>query len=163
MDPTGGIDYSTKAIHWAVVDGTALLAYGDYSLGGDARNQIAVMIAAIKHLRDFEVEHIYLEAPWVRAGKGINTALAIHRVANIFEALAIERGQLVTNVQVAGWRRIVLGNGGMRTDQAKQAAKDYVGRVYGVHGVNDNTADAICIATYGTSIGRHILAEATRA
>lgn len=153
--PTCGIDYSLRALHVAVVAGPTLVTARAYALGVDLASRIAVIQRALDDLtamRDAP-SVICMEQPWVREGRGIKTALDLHRIPHYVEALAAERGFTVKYVAVKTWRKDVLDNGGLTTDEAKEAAIRYVWRVFDGHEADDhNSADAICLAAYAASV-----------
>ncbi len=153
MTAQGGLDYSTKALHFAVVDGPRLIdAWGDV-LAADTANRLVQMVRACRRLKDHGVTRLTLEAPWFRVGAGSNAAtLALHRVVYHFEAVAVSQGLEIAFVPIATWRMVVLGNG--RPKQPKAEAIWYASAVYKYATKNDNQADAICLAAYGDRLAR---------
>lgn len=154
-----GADYSTKAVHLAVVDARAVLRREMVDMTGDPRHALEALRLVLRSLAA-TAPLIYLEAPWIRPEqKGMLTALAVHRIARFVEAMALLAGLSVVYVPISTWRSQVLG----RTPTsalAKMASLAYVKTAYGVETRDDNLADAICIGAYGVAqitIGSRIL------
>lgn len=165
MPAEAGLDYSTKALHFAAVDGDRLVdAWGDV-LSQDTPARLVQMVRAVKRLKSHGCTRITLEAPWFRGGtataaavSNVNT-LSLHRTAYHFEAVAVANGLTVMWVPIASWRRVVLGNG--RPKDPKAEAIWYADVVFKYRTHNDNQADAICLAAYGDRLARSRLPAAT--
>lgn len=151
--PEAGLDYSTKALHFAVVEDRRLVdAWGDV-LSFDLPNRLVQMVKAARRLKDHGVRRVTLEAAWFNPAAGSNAStLGLHRVAHHFEAVATAAGLEVLFVPIATWRMVVLGNG--RPSKPKAEAIWFAGAVYGYQTTNDNQADAICLAAYGDRLAR---------
>lgn len=151
-----GVDYSLKALDIAIVRGPTLVSAKQYSLGVDLASRIAVIQRALDELiaTPYAPSVIVMEKPWMREGRGMGTAQALHRIPHYVEALAAERGFDVQYVPVNSWHLQVLGNGGLKTDAAKAASVRYVQRVYEHEPDSADQADAICLATYGRDQAR---------
>lgn len=160
---TAGVDYSTKALHIAIVRGAELVDMREIALGLDVRNQVGMMAQAAEWLRDYRPESVWMEALWfggVRVRRDGTpapavsniTTLDLHRIATRFETLAVAAGLIVRFVPIASWRLIVFGHG--RPGDAKKTSLDYCARVYGWRAPNHNASDAVCLATYGAAMQR---------
>lgn len=149
-----GIDYSTKRLDVAVVSGRELVSCTSYDLGRDTLSQCAAIMRVVHALKSAGASLIVMEKPWMREGRGLGTALDLHRVPTRIETLAICSGLQVRFVPVNSWRLQVLGNGGLRTEEAKRAALRYVEMVYGQRAADHNAADAICLATWGQAVAK---------
>lgn len=147
-----GADYSTLAVHLALVDRDRVLEVVcvpilDLSMG-------AKLDAISSGLAGIEGAHLLaLEEPWARADKGIRTALSIHRIAAWVECLAWTAGYEVERVAVPTWRSAILGVT-PTSKEAKRASIAYVRRVYGHETKDHNEADAICLASWALSQAR---------
>lgn len=151
--PTAGLDYSTKALNLAIVDGASLLDCWEDALGLDVANQIVTMTQTCRHLLEFDVETVYCEELWFGGGSkngkavsNVNT-LSLHRTATRFETVATALGLKVHFVHVASWRKIVFGHG--RPAEPKGASLGFVENTYGYKTTNHNMTDSICLAHYG--------------
>lgn len=163
-----GADYSSKAVHLALVGPDKVEAHGivDFRDQSDAAalHQLRVALDGWSHWiagrKDAGMVCLVLEDPWLRAESGVRSALSIHRIANFTECVAIQAGYRVHRVPVPTWRSQVFGRQ-MRTGQAKRASLDYARTVFGVHTSDNNLADAICLGSYGqraVRIGEAVLA-----
>jgi hypothetical protein len=149
-----GADYSTLAIDLALVADSEIRDRAKVDLREPPFNWLRELIAHLAEWRRFEhASAIYLEAPWVVEGKGIQTALKLHKSANFLEAASIFAGLPAVEVHISTWRSQILGRTPKRAE-AKRAAISYVKTVYGITTADDNLADAICIATYGVGAQR---------
>ena len=155
-----GCDYSTKAVHLAIVSRDVVLELGMV----DA--DVLDIDAQLDHLNwEHDVTALWLEKPWFAGGKFVdgkfvpgksnNNTLKLHRVAYWIEALAIRNGIAVNYVSPAEWRSQILGVGGRaKTAELKRASIRYAQMVYGVETKDDNLADAIAMAAYGLAQAR---------
>ncbi len=158
--PALGCDYSTKAVHLALVAEADDVGRG---IGWCAMVDLAHQGPAlyVREIRDAvgrALDHackeglsclcLYLEEPWARADKGIQTALALHRVAAFVEAVGWLSGLEVVRVAVPTWRSQLFGRQ-PRSAQAKAMSINYVKTVYGVETRDHNLADAICLGAWG--------------
>lgn len=138
-----GCDYSTKFVHLAwktiswefpritVEEDLGEFLYGlnemiPYPHGGDGR--------------------LYIERPWSRYNPG--TAMALQRIATIVDVVATQAGYETHWIPIAAWRSKIFGKGKYPSKIAKEMAKAHVKKTCGLD-VDDNTADAICLALYG--------------
>lgn len=158
MPPVGGVDYSTKALDFAVVDGLKLIDAWEDALGVDFPNRLVTMAKAMRRFKDAGVETVYLEQPWFGGGQGgraivsnVNT-LTLHRTAYHLEAVLIGNGLQVVFVPIATWRSVVLGNG--RPKDPKAESIWYADAAFKYRTRNHNQADAICMAAYGAALQR---------
>lgn len=151
----GGADYSTKAVHFAIVDGPKLLQAWDITLSVDLPNRLVSMAKAMRRMKDAGVSCLHLEAPFFAGGaaavSNANT-LSLHRVAYHLEAVFVANGIRVEFVPPSTWRSVVLGNG--RPRDPKREAIWYVDVSYKYKTANHNQAEAICIAGYGAILAR---------
>lgn len=164
--PEGGLDYSTKALSFGVVDGQKLLECWEDALGVDLRNRLITMRKAARRLQEAGVTRVFLEAVWFRGtGKQGQQAasnagtLSLHRVANHFEAIAVASGLEVAWVPVGTWRSVVLGNG--RPKDPKAESIRFCRLAFGYQTANHNQADGICLAAYGAALQRSRIPSST--
>lgn len=144
-----GIDYSTVALDVALVRGRQLISIETYRLGADLDVQVGVISRLMSSLCSKDVAVVVMEERWARVEKGLPTAMKIRDVSTRVETLAAVAGLETVWVPVNKWHMHILGNGGLRSEAAKQASLIYAERVYGLKDVSHNQADAICIATWG--------------
>lgn len=156
-----GADYKIKRLDVAAVEGKRLLGAKRYDLGGDVANVVAVIGEAVQLMKSVGATELWLERPWFRgAGKdgqhAVSNAstLELHKVATRVETLAVLVGLKVHYVAVASWHATMLGNGRLRSDEAKDASIAFVKGAYGWATSDDNEADAICLAAYGEAFSR---------
>lgn len=147
-----GIDYSTKALDVAIVRGRAVAYLKSWDLGSELRAQVAVISRALQELRDQGVTEIVMEQPWLREGRGIGSAMELHKTPTRVEALAALLGIDTLFVAINRWHAVVLGNGGLKSAAGKRASLRYVELVYGQAAASHNQSDAICLATYGEAV-----------
>jgi len=138
-----GIDYSTKYVHLA------------WNLGGWNYPRIKVeedLGEFLFNLNDIlpslleEDGHIYIERPWARYN--VQTGMLMQRIATVVDVVATQAGYETHWVAIAAWRSLIFGKGTYKTKIAKQLAIAKVKEVMYTE-VDDNTADAICLALYG--------------
>lgn len=146
-----GIDYSTKALDVALVRGRQLVSLERHALGIDLSVQVGVMCRLVEALHAQGVAVVVMETRWTRADKGIASAMSIRDVSTRLEALAIAAGLTVAWVPVNRWHAVILGNGGLKSAEAKKASVLYVDRVYGLKAESADQADAVCLATWAVS------------
>ena len=149
-----GADVSTHAVHLALVGSEAVEITRVIDLQQHPIRWLGETKAFLTSLRErhWYVEPwplaLYLEAPWARAEKGIQTALEIHRIAAFVEAAAWFAGLQVERVAIPTWKTAIFGRN-LPSAQSKRAAIEYVRRVFGVETRDNNLADAIAIGAYG--------------
>lgn len=153
--PEAGADYSTKALHFAVVQGDRLIDAWAEPLPFDLPNRLVVMVRAIRRMKERGANRLSLEQPFFAgAGKAVsnNNTLALHRVAFHLEAVAASQGLDVAFIAPSSWRMVVLGNG--RPKDPKAEAVWYADAAFKYKTTNHNQADAICLAAYGAALQR---------
>lgn len=154
-NPVCGIDYNLRYIDLAVVSGRALVTAKQYRLGVDLASRIAVIQRALDELICMPAAPsvICMEQPWVREGRGIKSALALHAIPHYVEALAAERGITdVRYVAIATWHSQVLGNGRLSSEAGKVLSVQTTKRLYpGFEPESADQADAVCLATWGVN------------
>ena len=155
-----GVDYSTKAVHAAIVGDKQLRFVKQYDVGAVSHLTIQAMM---KDLLARCVERLYLEQPFfvparidkttqkLKQGSNVNT-LKLHRIANQVETLAALVGLPVTFVAPATWQSAILT--GVPGATTKSRSLWFVRRVWNMQVTDNNKADAICIATYGEAVER---------
>lgn len=146
-----GLDYSTKALDVATIRGRELVSVRNYPLGIDPSVQMAMISRAILDLQSQGVSGICMEQRFTVQGKGIKSSLAIRDVSTKVKAVADMVEMKVIFVAVRSWRAVVLGNGALKTKEAKAEAIRQALLRYGYRTDNHNAADAICLATWGAS------------
>jgi hypothetical protein len=124
-----------------------------HRLGADLSAQVGILSRLVMALADEGAAVIVMEQPFLplNTGRGVTTSLQIREVAIRVETLAVAASLKVRFVPVNTWRAVVLGNGRMKTDAAKEAAVRYVESVYKQRPESHNQADAACLATWGAS------------
>ncbi len=160
MNAIAGVDYSTRAVHAAIVEDKRLVFVKQYDLGASPLGPIGVMVADLKARG---VERLYQEKPFMipprydkvkqkivnRSG---NATLGLHRAANQVETLATLAGLTVELVAPATWQSAILT--GVPGATTKERSLWFVRRVWSLALTDANKADAICIATYGEALVR---------
>lgn len=138
-----GCDYSTKFIHLAWYE----------PIDGWQVPRIAVDPDLGQFLYDLEVAlpdpvggKLILERPWFRYNA--QTAMLMQRVSTIVDVVATQKGFETHWVPIATWRSKIFGKGKYDTKTAKKLAIEHAKKFSNLS-VDDNTADAICLATYG--------------
>lgn len=98
----------------------------------------------------WEDGHLYIERPW--SGYNQWTGMQMQRVATIVDVVATQAGYETHWVAIATWRSKLFGKGKYTTKLAKSLAISYAREKCGItEGIDDNTADALCLALYGES------------
>lgn len=146
-----GIDYKARSLNLAVVRGRQVVYQDEAQLGRSLPGQIGMIATALERVQRF-ADHpplIVMERRFTQVGKGVASAALLHETAIRVECLALCAQMLVVWVPVNTWHKQVLGNGGLKSAAGKEAAKEYVERVYGLKPANDDAADAICLAQWG--------------
>jgi len=134
-----GCDYSTKYVHFG------------WNCGGwnypriPVEEDLGEFLFNINHALP-EGAHLYLERPWSRYNP--YTGMQMQRIATIIDVVATQKSYETHWVSIATWRSKLFGKGKYTTKVAKEMAITYVKERCGVE-VDDNTADAICLALYG--------------
>ena len=151
-----GIDYKARKLNLAIVRGSSVVYQDEAQLGRDTAVQIGVITDALERAQA-QADHpatVVIEAMFTRVGAGFATAELIHKTAIRVETIALMLQMRVHWVPVNTWRKVVLGNGGLRSAEGKERALWYVERVMGVKAASDDAADAICLAQYGVLTAR---------
>lgn len=151
-----GVDYNLRFLDIAVVRGPTLVSARQHALGVDLASRIAVIQRALDELiaTPDAPSVIVMEKTWMREGRGMGTAQALHRIPHYVEALAAERGLEVEYVPVNTWHRNILGNGRVSSEAGKVLSVQMVKRLYQYDADSADQADAICLATYGVNLLR---------
>lgn len=146
-----GLDTSTTSTGYAVIDNGKILCYGtikppkDYEL----LDKIIYIEKEVKELLSKKkVEFVVVEELSVMRNGNITKALA-----GLLYHLLVEfqkRELLVVKPRPSEWRAICHIKGKKR-EELKQSAINYVQQKYNII-VNDDEADAICIAEYGENL-----------
>lgn len=164
MTAVAGVDYSTKAVHGAIVADKQLAFVKEYDLGDASVTHRVPIKRMLADLKARGVERIYMEQPFfiparidkvtqkLKQGSNVNT-LKLHKVATEVETLAGEAGLPVTYVAPATWKSEILTGVPGETTKAKSIW--FVQRVWNLQTRDDNKADAICLATYGEALARY--------
>ncbi len=160
MTAIGGVDYSSKACHAAIVADKRLTFAKRYDLGAAHEGPIQAMLADLKQRG---VTHLYAEQPFfiparidkatqkLKQGSNANT-LKLHAVASEVRILAALVGITVTLVAPATWQSAILK--GVPGETTKAKSLWFVRRVWGLDTRDDNLADSVCIATYAEALHR---------
>ena len=146
-----GVDVKGRKLDVALVRGSRVVYAAEHQLGRDTAAQIGVISEALEQLLAL-ADHpttIWMEKLWLRTDKGVAAAEMVHRTATRVETLALAGGFRVGWVATNTWRKDILGNGALRTAQGKEAAIEYVERVYGYKAPSHDAADAVCVAAWG--------------
>lgn len=155
-----GVDYSTKAVHGAIVDGKQLVFMKRYDLG---TNDLDVISLLCRDLQERDVEQVFLEQPFfiparldaetgkIKQGSNVNT-LKLHAEAERVHTLLRLGGFRVFHVAPATWQSQMLKH--VPGETRKKQSLWLASRMYGLELRDDNMADAICIATYGSALER---------
>jgi len=146
-----GLDTSTTSTGYAVLDNNKLISYGTIKTPkkADLLDKIIYIEEHIKQIIKAKgVEFIVIED------------LAVTRSASTTKALAGElyhllvefrkRDMLVVQVRPSEWRKVCKIKGKCRKE-LKENAIQHVKKIYDLD-VNDDEADAICIAEFGNSL-----------
>ncbi len=155
--PVVGIDFSTKALHVALLDGPSLLSAKRYGLGETKEHGIGVITKLAMALQE---EHgglqVYTERPFMLRGERMNpqTTIELSLLVGAIRGLFVAAGHAVTLVKPDEWRSVVGVTGKDRAIK-KASAIRIVRREFGIDLRNDdNMADAVCIACYGRQVQR---------
>lgn len=127
-----GVDYSTKALDVAIVTGRTVAYLKSWDLGDALRAQVAVITRALQELKDQGVALIVMEQPWLREGRGIGSAMELHKTPTRVEALAALVGVDTLWVAINRWHSVVLGNGGLKSEAGKRKSIEHVQLIYGL-------------------------------
>lgn len=150
-----GIDYSTRRIDVAAVRGRALTYRKAWELGRTAELDVRAIGRAIIELHEATGGDVLicLEKPFRSQNQAAGN-VALHKIPIRVETLALAAGLDVVFVAVNTWHSQILGDGGLRSDNAKRAALRLVNAQFRLNLRNDNEADAVCLAMMAQTIGR---------
>lgn len=160
MSAIAGVDYSTKAVHGAIVAGKQLRFVKRYDLGGE---RLRAIVALVSDMQRRGAHTMYLEQPFfvparldketgrIKQGSNVNT-LKLHQVASEVETIARLKGMEVAKVAPATWKAAILK--GVPGATTKERSLWFVKHVWALETRDDNKADAICLATYGEALAR---------
>lgn len=164
MTTVAGLDYSTKAVHAAIVGDKQLRYVRVYELTRSPEDVLRVLPGMFDDLKARGVSKVYMEATFfvparidkttqkLKQGSNVNT-LKLHASANQVQTLATIAGVEITLVAPATWKSQLLT--GIPAPDTKQRSMWFVRRVWGYDVKGDhNKADAICLATYGEAMVR---------
>lgn len=146
-----GLDTSTTSTGYAVLDDNKLISYGTIKTPkkADLLDKIIYIEEHIKQIiKVKEVEFIVIEDLAVTRSASTTKALT-----GLLYHLLVEfrkRDMLVVQVRPTQWRSIC-GIKGKGRNELKANAIQYVKNIYDLD-VNDDEADAICIAKFGNSL-----------
>lgn len=146
-----GLDTSTTSTGYAVLDGNKLISYGTIKTPkkADILDKIIYIEENIKQIiKAKEVEFIVIEDLAVTRSASTTKALA-----GLLYHLLVEfrkRELLTITVRPSQWRKNCNIKGKSRKE-FKENAINYVENVYKIK-VNDDEADAICIAEYNKNL-----------
>lgn len=146
-----GLDTSTTSTGYAVLDNNKLISYGTIKTPkkADLLDKIIYIEEHIKQIiKAKEVEFIVIEDLAVTKNASTTKVLA-----GLLYYLLVEfrkRELLVVQAKPTQWRS-VCGIKGKCRKELKENAIQYVKSVYNIE-TNDDEADAICIAEYGSKL-----------
>lgn len=146
-----GLDTSTTSTGYAVLDEKNLISYGTIKTPrkSDLLDKIIYIEEHVKQIiKAKEVEFIVIEDLAVTRSATTTKALA-----GLLYYLLIEfrkRDMLVVQVRPSEWRKVCKIKGKCRQELKENAIK-HVKNVYNLN-VNNDEADAICIAEYAKSL-----------
>ena len=149
-----GIDASTRITGIAIYDGN--LQYWkalDFSNNKDYDSRSADMMMAIAHeIVSRMPDIVYVEDTFEKRGKfdNIATMKKLCYIVGGVRMVCLTKHIPYNLILPSEWRKAVgISKGGVERETFKQRSLDYVGDKYGVTGVTDDVADAICIAEAG--------------
>lgn len=145
-----GADYNSKKIDIALVQGNRVVSAKVYQLGQDLAARVAMVSRLVLDLAAAGVEAVYLEQRWARVEKNIQSAMLLRDVSTGLLWLGTAAELRLELTPINTWHKEVLGNGGIKSEDAKRASKDFVRLVYKMQPESDDQADAICLATFGS-------------
>lgn len=146
-----GLDTSTASTGYAVLDDGKLICYGVIKppKNYDLLDKIIYIEQEIKEiLKKKEIEFIVIEELAV-----MRSANTVRALVGLLYHLLVEfqkKELLVVKCRPSEWRK-QCNIKGKKREELKQSAIDYVKQKYKID-VNDDEADAICIAEYGLSL-----------
>lgn len=159
-----GIDSSSKKTGIAIYNNNHLAEHFllDYSKIRDYDRRFPQMVQDIeKHITDLAPDVVYVEDTWEK-NQGFNNVATLKKLSYILGAI---RHICLTHkipfnlIFPSEWRSTIgMQTGKLNREELKQLSKDYVDEKYGAK-VNDDVADAICIAEAGNIINERIFGD----
>lgn len=145
-----GLDTSTTSTGYCVMEGNKILAYGvikpKKSL--DVIDRIIYIEKEIKELIIAkEVEYVCIEE--LSSMRGASTTKVLATLQGHLEVELRKKEMLVTKCRPSEWRKGKVK--GRTRQELKSSAIEYIKNKYNLE-VNDDEADAICIAEYGSNL-----------
>lgn len=146
-----GLDTSTTSTGYAVLDNDKLISFGTIKTPrkADLLDKIIYIEEHVKQIiKAKEVEFIVIEDLAVTRSASTTKALAglLYHLLTEFR----KRDMLVVQVRPSEWRKVCKIKGKCRNELKENAIK-HVKNVYNLN-VNNDEADAICIAEYAKSL-----------
>ena len=150
-----GIDASTRITGVAIYDGE--LEYWnalDFSKNKDYDSRSGDMMMAIAHeIVERKPDVVYIEDTFEKRGKfdNIATMKKLCYIVGGVRMVCLTKHIPYNLILPSEWRKSIGISKGSRTEREtfKERSLDYVKDKYGVTGVTDDVADAICIAEAG--------------
>ena len=148
-----GIDASSQKTGLALYNkglvGHALL---DFSYNREYMERFKLMAKGIhRYIEDNRPDVVYAEDTWEKGG-GFNNTATLKKLSYLLGAvmyMCSERNVPFNFIYPSEWRKVIgFKTGGLKRDELKRLSIDYVAENYGMD-VNDDVADAICIAEAG--------------
>lgn len=145
-----GLDTSTTSTGYCVMEDNKILAYGvikpKKSL--DVIDRIIYIEKEIKELIIAkEVEYVCIEE--LSSMRGASTTKVLATLQGHLEVELRKKEMLVTKCRPSQWRKGKVK--GRTRQELKSSAIEYIKNKYNLE-VNDDEADAICIAEYGSNL-----------
>lgn len=145
-----GLDTSTTSTGYCVMEDNKILAYGvikpKKSL--DVIDRIIYIEKEIKELIIAkEVEYVCIEE--LSSMRGASTTKVLATLQGHLEVELRKKEMLVTKCRPSEWRKGKVK--GRTRQELKSSAIEYIKNKYNLE-VNDDEADAICIAEYGSNL-----------
>jgi crossover junction endodeoxyribonuclease RuvC len=148
-----GIDPSTRACGWAVLDseGEELIESGciEPDLGLSPQQKAVQVFSDLVQVADsHKPDRIFIEMlPMVIPGSGSKSRI---EMAMIHGAVVASVADLIMDFLAAQtWRKAVFGRGNLKRKDAKAAAMRFISAHYGMDGTTHDEAEAVCIAIAG--------------
>lgn len=155
-----GIDSSSQKTGVAMYNG--VLQYYDlldFASVGDYDTRFGEMIRAIgDEIDKLKPDIVYVEDTWEKSG-GFNNTATVKKLSYLVGAircLCLQRNIPFNLIYPSEWRRVVgLHTGKAKRNELKKMSVDYVAKQHGAN-VNDDVADAVCIAEAGYVINNEL-------
>ena len=162
-----GCDFSTKAVHLALVSATAVEAMRVVPLRPrEPSLSIGPLSVALAELCRLHPTTLVIERPFVnvRKDRGTDylTPILLGRVWGMVETLALQEGYRVLCMTANEWRSMAGVTRLQSRKDAKREAVRLVALEYGYAARDDNEAEAILMGRVGLALHRRaVLVEAT--